>query len=103
MSIPFRDASFSTIINSEVIEHVPDSPEILAGSRRVLKPGGILIIGTPDYSRWSWWVLEWLYGKVHGGGYAEEHITHFTRASWARGSTHRGSRCSTAVTSASAR
>jgi hypothetical protein len=28
-----------------------------------------------------WWVLEWIYGKILPGGYAQEHITHFTRAS----------------------
>jgi len=78
-SLPFSDASFSTIIHSEVIEHVPDVPEIWTEVWRVLRPGGILIVGTPDYGRWLWWVLEWIYGKVLPGAYAHEHITHFTR------------------------
>ncbi|MGH7204748.1 MAG: glycosyltransferase [Nitrospiraceae bacterium] len=77
--LPFRDGSFATLINSEVIEHVPDRPEILTEMWRVLRPGGILILGTPDYGRWLWTVLEWMYGKVHPGGYGEEHISHFTR------------------------
>ena len=77
--LPFSDGSFATLINSEVIEHVPDRPEILTEMWRVLRPGGILILGTPDYGRWLWLVLEWIYGTVHPGGYAEEHITHFTR------------------------
>jgi len=77
--LPFHDATFSGVINSEVIEHVPDFPEIWSEMWRVLRPGGILIIGTPDYSRWLWWVLEWIYGKVLPGAYAHEHITHFTR------------------------
>lgn len=77
--LPFSDGSFATLINSEVIEHVPDRPEILTEMWRVLRPGGILILGTPDYGRWIWLVLEWIYGTVHPGGYAEEHITHFTR------------------------
>jgi len=77
-SVPFRDGSFSAVINSEVIEHVPDSPGILKEMWRVIKPGGLLILGTPDYSRWLWWVLEWIYHKVLPGGYAQEHITHFT-------------------------
>jgi dolichol-phosphate mannosyltransferase len=76
--LPFRDGRFGAVINSEVIEHVPDAPEILTEMWRVLRPGGILILGTPDYGRWLWWVLEWIYGKVHPGGYAQEHITHFT-------------------------
>ena len=78
--LPFPGGSFSTVINSEVIEHVPDSPEIWAEMWRVLRPGGILIVGTPDYGRWLWWVLEWIYSKVLPGAYAHEHITHFTRS-----------------------
>ncbi|MGH7395061.1 MAG: glycosyltransferase, partial [Candidatus Methylomirabilales bacterium] len=82
--LPFRDGRFAAVINSEVIEHVPDTPEILTEMWRVLRPGGILILGTPDYSRWLWWVLEWIYGTVHPGGYAQEHITHFTHEELAR-------------------
>ncbi len=78
-NLPFPSESFSTVINSEVIEHVPDSPEIWTEMWRVLRPGGMLIVGTPDYGRWLWWVLEWIYGKVLPGAYAHEHITHFTR------------------------
>lgn len=78
--LPFRDGSFAAVINSEVIEHVPDTPEVLGEMWRVLRPGGILILGTPDYGRCLWWVLEWLHGKVLPHGYAHQHITHFTHA-----------------------
>ncbi len=78
-SLPFHDAVFSTVINSEVIEHVPDSSEIWTEMWRVLRPGGILIVGTPDYGRWLWWAIEWVYGKVLPGAYAHEHITHYDR------------------------
>jgi dolichol-phosphate mannosyltransferase len=76
--LPFIDESFSTVINSEVIEHVPDVPEIFKEMWRVLRPGGVLIVGTPDYGRWRWRLLEWVYGKILPGAYAHEHITHFT-------------------------
>ena len=76
--LPFRTGSFASVINSEVIEHVPDCPDIWSEMWRVLRPGGILVVGTPDYGRWLWWVLEWIYGKVLPGAYAHEHITHFT-------------------------
>ncbi len=78
-SLPFHDAAFSTVINSEVIEHVPDSSEIWTEMWRVLRPGGTLIVGTPDYGRWLWWAIEWVYGKVLPGAYAHEHITHYDR------------------------
>lgn len=82
--LPFRDGSFAAVINSEVIEHVPDVPEIMTEMWRVLRPGGILVLGTPDYGRWLWWVLEWIYGKVLTEAYAHEHITHFTREELAK-------------------
>jgi SAM-dependent methyltransferase len=60
LSLPYCDLSsgFRMYHNSEVIEHVPDAPEILTEAWRVLQPGGILILGTPDYGRWMWWVPE---------------------------------------------
>jgi len=82
--LPFRTGSFAAVINSEVIEHVPDCLEIWSDMWRVLRPGGILVIGTPDYGRWLWWILEWIYGKVLPGAYAHEHITHFIRDELAR-------------------
>ncbi|MFQ5932092.1 MAG: glycosyltransferase [Nitrospiraceae bacterium] len=82
--LPFRDGSFNGVINSEVIEHVPDDACLLAETWRVLTPGGVLILGTPDYGRWLWWVLEWIHGKVLPDGYAHQHITRFTRRGLAR-------------------
>jgi glycosyltransferase involved in cell wall biosynthesis len=77
--LPFPDESFDAVICSEVIEHVPDGPELLGEINRVLRPRGTLVLGTPDYSSRLWWVLEWIYGKVLPGAYADEHITHFTQ------------------------
>jgi SAM-dependent methyltransferase len=78
-ALPFKDASFDTVICSEVIEHVPADATVFDELERVLKPGGRLILGTPDYDRWRWRALEWLYGRLSPGGYADEHITHFAR------------------------
>ncbi len=80
-ALPFRSAAFDTVICSEVIEHIPESPRLLEELSRVLRSGGTLILGTPDYDRRLWWVLEWIYGKVLPGAYAHEHITHYTRRS----------------------
>jgi 2-polyprenyl-3-methyl-5-hydroxy-6-metoxy-1,4-benzoquinol methylase len=81
--LPFKDQSFNVVINSQVIEHIPEDPAIMSEMWRVMRPGGTLILGTPDYGRWSWVALEWMYGKVLEGGYAHEHITHYTRQSLA--------------------
>jgi dolichol-phosphate mannosyltransferase len=77
--LPFRDASLRTVIHSEVIEHVPDVPEVLGETWRVLEPGGVLILGTPDYGRPLWHLIEWAYARILPDAYAHEHITHFTR------------------------
>ncbi len=84
LALPFQSNAFDVVISSEVIEHLPDSAEILAEMTRVLRPGGTLILGTPDYGRPLWWVLEWLYAKALPGAYAKEHITHFNRAGLSR-------------------
>jgi ubiquinone/menaquinone biosynthesis C-methylase UbiE len=78
-ALPFADASFSCVLCSQVIEHVPKESPILAELVRVLKPGGRLVLGTPDYANWEWVVTEKLYGFFAPGAYADEHIAHYTR------------------------
>ncbi len=89
-SLPFPEESFDAIISSEVIEHVPDDVAILTEMRRVLRPGGTLVLGTPDYGRRLWLVLEWIYGKIMPGAYAHEHITRFTQRSLRQRLTENG-------------
>ena len=76
-ALPFADASFSCVLCSQVIEHVPKSSPILDELCRVLKRGGRLVLGTPDYANWQWVWIERLYALVPGG-YADEHISHYT-------------------------
>jgi SAM-dependent methyltransferase len=40
--------SFDLILCTEVIEHIPDSAAALRGMRRLLKPGGVLVLSTPQ-------------------------------------------------------
>jgi len=47
--LSFADASFDTVISCETIEHVPDVPRALSELTRVLRPGGRLILTTPNY------------------------------------------------------
>jgi SAM-dependent methyltransferase len=40
--------SFDLILCTEVIEHIADSAAALRGMRRLLKPGGVLVLSTPQ-------------------------------------------------------
>jgi 2-polyprenyl-3-methyl-5-hydroxy-6-metoxy-1,4-benzoquinol methylase len=77
-SLPFRDASFDAVICSEVIEHIPREQVHLEELVRVIHPGGLLVLSTPDYSRLIWRTLESIYAKVFPGGYVTEHINPYT-------------------------
>jgi len=65
------------VICSQVIEHIPRG---LAFNEldRVLTTGGLLILGTPDYSKWQWRLTKKKYKIVLPQAYADEHITHYT-------------------------
>ncbi len=78
--LPFRSGSFDKVIVLEVIEHVPAEtiPFYFSELRRVLVPGGQLLVTTPNY-RSTWPLLEWIVD--HFGGAAEmggiQHIARF--------------------------
>ena len=82
--LPFPNESFSCVLCSQVIEHIPKDPVVLDEICRVVREGGRLVLGTPDYSRWEWIITEKLYGLFKPGGYADEHIAHYTRAELVR-------------------
>lgn len=46
-TLPFRDASFSSVIFNSVLEHIPDLTTTLYEAFRVLQKGGILICTVP--------------------------------------------------------
>lgn len=75
--LPISDRSFPCLVCSQVIEHI-GREGVFNELDRVLEPGGFLILGTPDYSKWQWNVTEWFYGKILPQAYADEHITHYS-------------------------
>ena len=48
LALPFDSDSFDVVVNWHVLEHVEDVRKTLREWRRVLKPGGILFLETPD-------------------------------------------------------
>ncbi len=49
--LPFEDCSFELVWAGEVIEHVADTALWLSEVRRVLSPGGRLLVTTPSHGR----------------------------------------------------
>jgi len=48
--------TFDVIFFNHVLEHIVDDEKALAGVRRLLAPGGLLILGVPNEGAW-WWQL----------------------------------------------
>lgn len=56
LDYPAQDGAFDLVFFHHVIEHIPDDDAALATVRRILKPGGLLVLGTPNEGAW-WWQL----------------------------------------------
>lgn len=49
---PYQDAYFDVVIINQVLEHTKEFFWIISQASRVLKDGGLLIIGTPNLAAW---------------------------------------------------
>lgn len=58
--LPFPDATFDAIVSIEGIEHIERPFDFIRECRRLLRPGGWLILTTPNISslrsRWRWFL-----------------------------------------------
>ena len=45
---PFPDASFDLVFHQGLLEHFPDPHPLLAENRRLLRPGGVLLVDVPQ-------------------------------------------------------
>lgn len=52
-SLPFKSESFDLLLALDVIEHVDDDVHALMECRRILRPGGLLIVTVPAFM-WLW-------------------------------------------------
>lgn len=56
MSYPSHGDFFDVIYFNHVLEHIPDDARALETVARILKPGGLLVLGVPNEGAW-WWQL----------------------------------------------
>lgn len=82
-ALPFADEQFDTVLSSQMIEHTAEL-NCVQEAVRVCRRGGVVVIGTPDYSTLWWPIIERLYALLRPSAYADEHIMHYTRASLIR-------------------
>jgi len=57
LEMPFNDNEYDIVISSEVIEHTPDPFKAIQELFRVTKPGGILVLTTPNK---IWYFAIWI-------------------------------------------
>jgi arsenite methyltransferase len=54
LALPFGDGSFDAAVSTQVLEYVDDVPRALAEARRVLRPGGRLLVLDTDWDSIVW-------------------------------------------------
>lgn len=52
-ALPFADASLDVVSAFDVVEHIADEAALLTELRRILRPGGRLLVSVPAY-QWAW-------------------------------------------------
>ncbi len=53
--LPIREAAVSLALLLDIVEHLPDERPVLDEARRVLVPGGLLLVSVPAFNLlWSW-------------------------------------------------
>jgi methionine biosynthesis protein MetW len=82
--LPYRDAAFDAVTCLDVLEHVLDPPHLLRELARVLRPGGVLVLTTPNI-RYYGFLLTLLGGRFprtsgDSEGYDGGHLHYFTFA-----------------------
>tara|TARA_Y100000310_G_scaffold344455_1_gene457313 strand:- start:13586 stop:14239 length:654 start_codon:yes stop_codon:yes gene_type:complete len=64
---PFSDSYFQAVTAFDVLEHVPDLPDVLAEIKRLLNKDGYLVVGIPSENflfKLAWFFWTRLRGKV---------------------------------------
>jgi SAM-dependent methyltransferase len=71
---PLPDAAYDTVVLNHTLEHCHDPNRALANCARVLKPGGLLIAGVPNFACYDNLVFQDAWSNCE----APRHLYHFT-------------------------
>jgi SAM-dependent methyltransferase len=82
-TLPLAHGECDLVWCSETLEHVLDVGDLLSEARRVLRPGGRLLLTTPDHGRVKRTAIALLRFEAHFDPLGE-HLRFFTRRSLAR-------------------
>jgi 2-polyprenyl-6-hydroxyphenyl methylase/3-demethylubiquinone-9 3-methyltransferase len=88
-SLPLEHASVDLVWCSEVLEHVPDTEHTLLEARRVLRPGGRILITVPFHGRVKTAVIALTRFDTHFDPLGQ-HLRFYTRGSLATTLTRSG-------------
>lgn len=77
--LPFDDKTFDAVTLIEVIEHIDRQQglAVLKEARRLLRPGGRVIVTTPNYAS-AWPAVEAILNKVSRVSYEDQHIAKYS-------------------------
>ncbi|MCX5701357.1 MAG: methyltransferase domain-containing protein [Candidatus Omnitrophica bacterium] len=81
--IPFHSGQFDVAILSHVLEHLYDPQKVVEEAKRVLKSKGIIVVGVPMHTWFTYWVQKHivpLFDRLTRHPH-RSHVFHFTIAS----------------------
>jgi SAM-dependent methyltransferase len=82
-SLPLGHGEVDLVWCSEVLEHVPDTVALLTELRRVLRPGGRLLVTVPDHGRFKRVLIALAHYDAHYDPLGQ-HVRFYTRRSLKR-------------------
>jgi dolichol-phosphate mannosyltransferase len=77
--LPFNNETLECVLASQLFPFISSTEEVMCELLRVLKPGGLLIVGVPDYSTLGWRLVKPLYELIVPRGYNHRMQKHCTR------------------------
>lgn len=81
---PFPDGSFDLVVMKHVLEHTPEPKVALTELRRILSPGGRVLIAVPDLRYWKGLFQRRTYRYFRPDDLGQQHYVYYTTAALQR-------------------